>query len=886
MRVFIFYLFISLTAVVSFAAPISKSQAEKIALNIANSKNFTTNSISKATLSYAGTQDFTSATPEDNPLYYVFNTDKDGFTIISGDDIFTPVVGVAEKGKFDPFDLPPNFAEYLRGIESEMRFALENGQTASAGISAEWAKYSNGTVYEQGTHLIQTTWDQNSPYNDKCPTSSNKRTLTGCVATSMSQVMNYHQHPKVISGDIPAYTTAKSGISVSKIPRANFNYNFSNMANADVANLNYHAGAAIKMNYGINESGAYSNDIVRVLPQFFDYDKGVRYIRKKGSYLRPEQYRDIGSDEFVLYSDSILPKIWDDIMRIQIDSLRPVIYGGNGTNGTGGHAFILEGYNDEGKFYFNWGWGGTHDGWFATSLLKPDTYDFSSNQDAVINIMPNLHGTGNYDFRIFGKNLIPSKTTLSNGENFNIDATIYNIGTATSSKGTTLGVILMKNDVEIEIIGTVELDSIMPFTKARTPQNYYSPEDYTLNISAKIPATLLSGTYTIKLAVMNNGEIESLIGKVRDYKDYAEITIHSTNIPVEIPIAIQGLVYNGTEQIGVAEGANYSISGNNATNAGTHFATANLINSGLDKFIWSDGTIGNKTIEWNIAKASGIFTPASTISATYAPTLKLSDLTLPTGYFWKNSATTINAGNGQTFPAIYSHPSGNYENATGEITVNVKKATIEIPTGILGLRYNGQMQSGVQQGNYSLMGNLETEIGEYTAIAILNDKNNYAWSDGTIEDKSIEWSIVLGPTIVEIPIAIQGLVYNGTEQIGVPFSDNYNITDNVGVRGLYRAIATLINTDSYEWSDGTRESKQIYYLINEIPSFSALEGKIFKPHISIKGGFVHFEGLPNDTKFSIYNLKGKMQSVPLSNAGIYFIRLNSSGEKIKVVFSK
>ena len=81
---------------------------------------------------------------------------------------------------------------------------------------------------------------------------------------------------------------------------------------------------------------------------------------------------------------------------------------------------------------------------------------------------------------------------------------------------------------------------------------------------------------------------------------------------------------------------------------------------------------GNITV--NVAKAHGVFKSSSAINATYTKTLKLGDLSLPIGYSWNNPATSLNAGNGQQFPAIYTDPNGNYTSANGNITVNVAKA--------------------------------------------------------------------------------------------------------------------------------------------------------------------------------------------------------------------
>lgn len=90
-----------------------------------------------------------------------------------------------------------------------------------------------------------------------------------------------------------------------------------------------------------------------------------------------------------------------------------------------------------------------------------------------------------------------------------------------------------------------------------------------------------------------------------------------------------------------------------------------------------------------IKKATGGFVPTDPISTTYAPTLKLGDISLPSGYEWSNFATVLDAGNNQSHQMIYTDPSGNYEDAAGTIIVNVAKATgTFIPTDAISTTYS------------------------------------------------------------------------------------------------------------------------------------------------------------------------------------------------------
>jgi len=107
---------------------------------------------------------------QEEPLLYVFQKDENkGFVIVSGDDIFTPIIGYSENGIYDSLNMPPNFAWYLESIQEEMAFALDNeiGQTEQ--VAQEWVAFAADDSYETGNYLLTTTWAQGAPFNNQTP---------------------------------------------------------------------------------------------------------------------------------------------------------------------------------------------------------------------------------------------------------------------------------------------------------------------------------------------------------------------------------------------------------------------------------------------------------------------------------------------------------------------------------------------------------------------------------------------------------------------------------------------------------------------------------------------------------------------------------------------
>ncbi|MDE5842638.1 MAG: C10 family peptidase, partial [Muribaculaceae bacterium] len=77
------------------------------------------------------------------------------------------------------------------------------------------------------------------------------------------------------------------------------------------------------------------------------------------------------------------------MLRGSLDKGYPVIYSGSGS---GSHAFIIDGYDQE-SYHINWGWNGECNGYFNLNALQPnEESDFSSDNGMVINIFPDKEG--------------------------------------------------------------------------------------------------------------------------------------------------------------------------------------------------------------------------------------------------------------------------------------------------------------------------------------------------------------------------------------------------------------------------------------------------------------------------------------------------------------
>ena len=313
------------------------------------------------------------------PAYYVFNrTDAQGFIIIAGDDMAMPVLGYSEEHHFQADHMPPNLLYWLEGTRDQIKEARENGFQSSVEVMNAWETAASSTG-EVMLELPTAEWNQDAPYNLLCPVIDGERTITGCVATAFAIVMRYHQWPDAGEGSLPTYSYKINSKSYS-VPGHTLGhaYDWANMpltydqsssteAQNAVATLMYDCGVMAESQY-YTETAAVPSKALQSAIQYMKYDKGAEYL-----------YRS-------WFSDSE----WHAKLKQELNTNGPVLYGGRNSKNEG-HQFVLDGYTSDDYFRVNWGWGGTCNGYYLLSALKPSSQglggnsnsDFSEGQDAI-----------------------------------------------------------------------------------------------------------------------------------------------------------------------------------------------------------------------------------------------------------------------------------------------------------------------------------------------------------------------------------------------------------------------------------------------------------------------------------------------------------------------
>ena len=326
----------------AFAATLTPQQALDRAASTPEGKKSLKSNV-QPTLAY------TAKTVSGEAAVYVFNQAANGgIVLLSADDIALPVLGYTDAGSFDPANIPPQMAYWMDSYASQIEYAKKNGMKSKARQEAP----SNWTAIAP---MLTTQWDQGTPFNNQTPTSGNTHMPTGCVATAMAQIMNYWKYPETGRGSV-SYTSGSNRLSMS-FNRENFDW--ANMidnyipgmynetqANA-VSYLMKACGFGSKMQYAPGGSGTQTMDAGAALVNYFYYDKSVNSV-----------------DRLVMTDDE-----WTAFVYDQLKNVGPAMY--SGTASGGGHAWVVDGYDGNGYFHMNWGWGGTCNGYYLLTAMNP-----------------------------------------------------------------------------------------------------------------------------------------------------------------------------------------------------------------------------------------------------------------------------------------------------------------------------------------------------------------------------------------------------------------------------------------------------------------------------------------------------------------------------------
>lgn len=410
-------LYLILLLAVSFITVYAQRRSEADALSIANKflneRNINVVSTNPVQLDRvyvqleSGSVKRSKSQIEESPAFYIYNKKDEAFVIVSGDERLPEVLAYSDSNAFGKDDLPDNVKAWLVYYENAYN-AFEKGI-----LKKDLLSKSEANMAESVSPLLgNINYDQSAPYNNMCPEYEGTKCFTGCVATAMATIMKYYEYPKQGIGS-NSYTTRTYKLNCS-FDFGNTTFDWDNMLDTyngsettvqknAVATLMKACGVATNMDYTTYGSGTYSILVPERLIKFFGYNPNMMYIER----------------------DYYTTSEWIYLLKNELNEKRPVYY--NGVSSTTGHAFVLDGYDKNGLFHVNWGWGGYCNGYFELLTLAPDDagigggtdldgYRFS--QGMILNFQPET--SENMPYYLTAAYLESEKENVSKGKAFNI----------------------------------------------------------------------------------------------------------------------------------------------------------------------------------------------------------------------------------------------------------------------------------------------------------------------------------------------------------------------------------------------------------------------------------------------------------------------------------
>ena len=136
-------------------------------------------------------------------IAYIARLMPKGYLVVANNTDIEPIIAYS----FESNTVIP-LSVLIDDINLRLKAGVLYGEQYSHKNNQLWKRYIAGDVEkvtfyqwpEQGSTVtggwIGTTWEQGTPYNDFCPLvpgNPSRRSASGCLATAMSQIINYHQ---------------------------------------------------------------------------------------------------------------------------------------------------------------------------------------------------------------------------------------------------------------------------------------------------------------------------------------------------------------------------------------------------------------------------------------------------------------------------------------------------------------------------------------------------------------------------------------------------------------------------------------------------------------------------------------------------------------------
>jgi hypothetical protein len=339
-------------------------------------------------------------------LCYIFDLNPFGYIVVSAYKALPPVIAYSFTSSF--YKEGAILYDLIKAdIKSRVTYVLEISEKIKEENMDLWNYYlgSDNSILEVTTDIqwpkegqttsggwIETQWSQNSPFNDFCPIdlASGDRSVAGCPAVTMAQILNYHQTTdNIMFNDNDDYYHSFAGnnywvdddyqtYDFPSFPQLNSYLdnlelayqNQQPLSDENKAALVFACGVAAKQVYSPSVSGTFS------VNQAYNAYKRFSFNDCKLIKTDPDLYEHVQDNIIngLPVHLAVVNEAWDS-----------------------GHNLVIDGYKTDGYYHLNFGWAGRYDGWYKLPEGLP--YKLTVIEGVIVDIISNnsysdLHSEG------------------------------------------------------------------------------------------------------------------------------------------------------------------------------------------------------------------------------------------------------------------------------------------------------------------------------------------------------------------------------------------------------------------------------------------------------------------------------------------------------------
>lgn len=320
---------------------------------------------------------------ETDPAFHIYNREGGGFVIVAGDDACRPVLAYSFEYNFNTGSaMPEGILDWLSEYEEQVALLrAEDVRPASDDWASVMVRTKAGNGYKPAVKWDTPVWTQSKPFNDLAPVKDGKHCAIGCVPLAMGMLMRFFGYPLKGEGTLPSYSYEIDGVTYPidgfelghpydwDNVKYDYRQSYTDEEAAAVARLVYDCAVAVQAKFDESTSASTSSMAGRAA-EYFGFDPGAYFYR-----------RELTDDD-----------VWLLMLKGELQD-HPVMYSASREGGA--HAFLVDGYDEEGRVSINWGWSGSNNGYYALSAFAPTTSrQYLYKHGAVFGLVPK-QGSGN-----------------------------------------------------------------------------------------------------------------------------------------------------------------------------------------------------------------------------------------------------------------------------------------------------------------------------------------------------------------------------------------------------------------------------------------------------------------------------------------------------------